>query len=840
MRRTTVTAGLALILTMGAAPAQAQDSVTVTANARYQKGALHRLLWGGEYRDLWATPLRVPVLRPDTFAGGLTPLRAGGGLATESLHMRGADGLEYVFRSVDKNAERGLPEDAHHSLVASIAQDQVANKHPGAALVVEPILAAAGILHPVPALYVMPDDPFLGEFRARFAGRLGMVEVRPEDEKDSGGASYLGADRVIGAERLLERLEASPRERLDAREYLRARLVDMLVGDWDRHLDQWRFAGFKSGDDWRWRPIPRDRDNAFNDNAGLLMIPVRAAFPQLTTWGPRYGNVFGLVKHASDLDRVLLSELEWPAWDSAARFVQARVTDAVIARATGAMPPEYRAESAAGLASDLRMRRDSLGTAARAFYLLLASDVDVHATDEDERAEVVRRSDGGVDVVIRSEGIAAPLFRRRFDAGETREVRLYLQGGDDRAVVRGTSRGGIQVRLIGGGGDDALADSSAAGARMTVLHDDRGDNELVRGRGTVVDTREYDPAPPKTVFGNPPSPRDWGSDQSYFTPWGAWQANVGPILGVGPTWTRYGFRRQPYARQIAVRALYAPLEDGIGVEALADFKRTSTGGGLRMRAGARTFDMVRFHGFGNESPGEGEERYEVTQDELVAEASMYSPLGRRAWWSVGPSVRWRDPRNRETLLDGVRGGDGVLTAGVAGEIRIDGRDTLPVTRRGWWARATGGGFGSDAGGPFGRAGVEGRAYLPVGSGGPVLAVRAGGEAVRGDAPFQESAFLGGYGSLRGAPFQRYAGDAAVYGGAELRQPIGQVRLLLRGRVGAFGFAEGGRVYVDGESPGDWHPTVGAGAWFESLGQVATLTWAHGDMDRLYLGLGLPF
>ncbi|HEY0037799.1 MAG TPA: hypothetical protein VGB66_13980, partial [Longimicrobium sp.] len=110
-----LSAGLALL---AGAPAAAQDT-TVVAGPRYGAGPFHRALWGGAYRDLWTTPVRVPVLNPDTFAGGLRVLEAGGGLATESLRMRGADGREYTFRSVDKTPERGLPPDLRDGLVES-------------------------------------------------------------------------------------------------------------------------------------------------------------------------------------------------------------------------------------------------------------------------------------------------------------------------------------------------------------------------------------------------------------------------------------------------------------------------------------------------------------------------------------------------------------------------------------------------------------------------------------------------------------------------------------------------------------------------------------------------
>jgi hypothetical protein len=830
---------LALGLATAAGSAAAQQTATVAAGARYQAGSFHRSLWGGAYRDLWATPIRVPILAPDTFAGGLRVEQEGGGLATESLRMRGRDGREYVFRSVDKDPGRGLPPDLRGGPVQTVAQDEVANKHPASALVVDPLLTAVGILHVQPRLFVMPDHAFLGEHRERFAGRLGWVELRPEDDED-GAPAFAGAQKVVGTERLFERLEEDPRERLDAREYLVARLMDILVGDWDRHLDQWRWAGYKSGDNWRWRPVPRDRDNAFNDYAGLLNLPVRAAAPQFARWDEDYVDVPGLVQTGADLDRRLLSELDRAAWDSAVAFVRARVTDAVIEGAVRRMPAEYIPLNGEVLAGQLRSRRDHLGEAAGEFYALLASDVNVHSTDKKERAEVQRLPEGSVDVVIRSEGVPGTWFRRRFLPAETREVRLYLQGGDDQAVVRGTASNSIQVRLIGGGGDDVLADSGRAGARSTVIHDDRGDNRFVRGPGTKVDTRPYDPPAPRSLFGNPPAPRDWGADFAPISPYARWQPNVGPVLGAGPRWTRYGFRRQPYKREISLRGVYAPLEDGVGVEADADFRRTSSRDGLRLAAGARTFDVIRFHGLGNDSPGDIEEEYEVTHSVVEAQARWYGWTGSRASYSIGPVARWMDPRDDADRLAPLRGGDGLAQAGLAGGVQIDARDTLPVTRGGWLVRGGARALAHDAGAPFARVEGEGRAYLPLLGGGTSLALRAGGAVVRGGYPFQEAAYLGGGESLRGFPYQRFAGDAAAFGAAEVRQPVGQVHVLVRARVGVFGFGEAGRVWLDGESPGDWHPSWGGGAWFETTGRVVTLTYARADVTRLYAGFGLPF
>jgi hypothetical protein len=844
VRLRTFAAISAAALACAAVPARsalAQDTLVV-AGPDYEAGAFARFANGDEYRAEWTTPVRVPILDPARFAGGLAILQAGGGFATESLRMRGADGREYVFRSVDKTAGRGLPEDLHGSFVEWIVQDLTSAKHPGSALLLPPLLEAVGVLHVTPVMYVMPDHPFLGEHREKFAGRLGQVEERPEDAEDKPGPVFADADRIVGTPRLFERLEEDPDERVVSREFLAARLVDLVVGDWDRHPDQWRWAGFEGdGDRITWRPIPRDRDNAFSDYEGLFPATARAFAPNLTRYGPGWRDLEGYFHLPTPLDRRLLTDLDRAAWNAVTAQVRARVTDEVIARAVRAMPVEWQPEGAEELAAAMRGRRDRLEEASGALYLRLASDVDVRASDKDDRAAVTRHPDGSVEVALYESDGDGPFFSRRFVPAETREVRLYLHGGDDFAVIRGTAPRSIQMRLIGGGGDDVLADSSVGGRRgMSVLHDDRGNNRLIPGREGRVDTRAWEPDSVRGLFGNQPPAQDWGADFSPVTPWGAWVSNVGPVVGVGPVWTRYGFRRQPYARQVGVRALYAPLENGIGVEGYADFVRTGRPSGLRFAAGARTFDVVRFHGFGNDSPGDNGEEFEVTSNEVRAEAMWYGRMGRRGSWRAGPLARWIDPREPAfTDVPSPPGSDGFVQAGALGRFELDGRDSLPVTRRGWWMGAGAEGFGSDVGGAFGSVRGEGRTYLSLG-GGPILALRAGGEVVRGDFPFTEAAFIGGGGSLRGYSFQRFAGDAAAFGSVELRQPLGQVRLLVRGRVGVFALADAGRVWMDGESEGDWHTDYGAGLWFETLGIPLTLTYARGDIDRLYVGMGMPF
>ena len=191
-----------------ATSAVAQDSVSVAAGPQYAASGIKAVLLGADYRDAWATRIRVPVLDLDRYAGGITATERGGGNQTISLRFQSTDGREYTFRSVDKYPR--LPDEPAlaGTVVGAVIQDQVSSLHPAAALIVAPILDAVGVLHPEPMLAVMPDDPDLGEFREEFAGMLGLIEERP-DEQEGDRPGFGGFTKIVATETLFGWYDAS-------------------------------------------------------------------------------------------------------------------------------------------------------------------------------------------------------------------------------------------------------------------------------------------------------------------------------------------------------------------------------------------------------------------------------------------------------------------------------------------------------------------------------------------------------------------------------------------------------------------------------------------------------
>ncbi|MEE8060333.1 MAG: hypothetical protein V3T16_00820, partial [Gemmatimonadales bacterium] len=325
----------------GTASAQRQAVMdTATPGARYSASGFYRFLFGSSYRDLWTTPIEVPVLDLTAVGGGLTPAGTGGGQQTLNLRFMGADGLPYTFRALDKDPTVVLPEDLQESFAADVVQDQVSSAFPTAPPVVEAFLLAAGGFPRGSRIVIMPDDPLLGEYREQFAGRLGTIETWA-NERPGGQPGFAGASDVISTDELWEKFLADPHQQVNLPSFLEARLIDIYVGDWDRHRGQWRWGNIGPGDPPSWEAFPEDRDQAFTRYDGALFMLAGNLAPQLTRFGKKYSHILGAAWNGRDLDRWLLPRLEKPVWDSVALALQEVLTDELIQDAVGLLPASH-------------------------------------------------------------------------------------------------------------------------------------------------------------------------------------------------------------------------------------------------------------------------------------------------------------------------------------------------------------------------------------------------------------------------------------------------------------------------------------------------------------------
>lgn len=828
----------------------AQHDTTLVAGPLYGRGALHRMLFGSEYRQLWTAPVRARVLDLGTFAGGLTPTTAGGGFQTKSLRFRGADGFTYGFRSVDKDPSL-LPPELDGTFLDDIVRDQTSSQHPGAPAVVAALLEAAGVLHGQPMLVVLPDDPRLDSFRTRFAGTLGYLERRT-----TGGNRFAGAREIVDSPDMIRRIFSDPAQSVDAHAFLRARLMDLFVGDWDRHRDQWDWALLGEGAAQRWQPIPGDRDHAFVRFDGLLPTVARnTSSPLLLEFGGEFSDLNGQVFNGRDLDRWLLGSLDQSAWDGVARDLQSRLTDSVLHAAAESLAPGWRELEAGRLERLMRERRDDLLDAARAFYRWLAREAEIHTTGAADDVTLERRAGGSLAVRITANG--SPWYSRQFEPGETREVRLFLarpldendtadiriygMGARDRVTVTGDGPARITVRIVA----DSTTQLPAAGmAGVEVYPAVWRAAPAGVGPGSVVVHRV-----PSDSLELPPD-RSWGSRRMPIS-WIGGGPDIGIFFGLGVSRTAYGFRKTPSASRWSARAGWATQAGQGRIAIEGQLRREQSSVRTEVRAWGSGIEVLRWHGLGNATADSADAAYHrVNRAEAGATVQLVLPLVNNMELGIGPSVLYSHTRVQagRIIADSLPyGSDNFGMAGVRASLRWDTRDRHLGPTRGALLAIGGSAWPATWGLDSAFAEVHGQlsTYLTARNAPlrPTLALRAGAKQVFGGYPYAEAAFIGDAATVRLGRQNRYGGDKAAWAGSELRLALTRFRVLLPGELGVFGLAETGRVWVKGETSERWHAAVGGGVWISLVqpGNVFSIALAQSaERSAIYVLAGFAY
>jgi hypothetical protein len=355
--------------------------------------------------------------------------------------------------------------------------------------VVAPLAEAAGVPHATPRLvYVRPGEEGFDEYEEKLSDRLYMLEEKYNDRRALVG-ELAGAHDIAGPNKMLNHRYAHDDHSVDQLAFARARLLDLLIGDWDRHEGQWEWAEYKQGGEHIYRPIPKDRDNAFfRFGGGALswLFTRRWAFRKFESFTGEYEDMRALMVNSEFIDARALPEVTAQQFDSIAHVLQREITDQVIEEAVDRLPgPVYQLEGEE-MARRLRSRRDLLDEAAREFYEILSERVLVVGTDEEDLFEVVRRGGGETEVTVRRKSDGKATFHRVFHPSETAEIVLHGLAENDVFEVSGEAGKGIQVTIVGGRGQDRIRDSSRVGGwgKKTRVYDTPRGTDIAGGPET--------------------------------------------------------------------------------------------------------------------------------------------------------------------------------------------------------------------------------------------------------------------------------------------------------------------------------------------------------------------
>lgn len=803
------------------------DSLRITPGTGYAAGRGKRFWLGANYRDVWTSPVTVPVL--NLKKEGLTPTERGGGMQTLSLRLVDPEKHEFAIRSIEKYPEKAIPASLRSGLANDLVQDQISASHPFGAVAVAPLAQAAGVYHANPRLVATPNDISLGDYQHTFANTLMLMEERA-DGNYKGTGLFGNTTKLYSTPKLLDKLQDDNDNRVDQMTVLRARLFDMWIGDWDRHDDQWRWASFKTEKGLRFEPVPRDRDQAFFVNEGILpkIVSRRWLMPKIQGFDYKIRYVPGFNNNARFFDRSFLTEPDRADWLAMADTLQRLMTDDVINESLNHLPEPSRTLTAETIAAKLKQRRADLARYADEQYRFLAEAVDVVGSDKDERFDLTRQPDGKTEVVVyklnKKNEPTQQLYKRTFDPGETKEIRLYGLGGDDQFVIHGTAPRGSLVRIIGGKGDDVITDSSSVGgwSRKTWVYDLRKNTTISGGpetRSRLSDDKavnNYD----RTAF-----------RYNLTMPLVSVQANPddGLFIGGGVLRRTQGFRKTPFAQQHRITVNHAFATEAYSFHYDGTFTDLLGKADLLINADIKAPNFVQnFFGIGNETifdKEKGVNYYRVRFANWSLNALLQHKVGKASFF-YGPSIERIEVEEgqkkfiqeyAQSIPDGKRLFSSFLYGGLKAGFTVDTRNNPLLTTRGlrWHTSLTAYRGLNDQSKSFTQLQSDLSFYASIRL--PAIltiATRVGTSLNLSDNfEFFQASTLGGLTNLRGFRRTRFAGESAFYHNLDLRMRLFTIKTyLFPAYAGVLAFNDIGRVWVDGEKSSVWHHGYGGGIW----------------------------
>ncbi len=827
---------------------------------------VYESIWGDRYRDLYGTLVEAPVAVLDTLYGGLTVERAGGGHQTRSLRLKDKEGRDYNMRALEKSAVQFLQTVAYkdtpvetkfeNTLAEDIIRDFYTSAHPYAFLAIPTLSKAAGIFHTNPQVFYVPKQKALGDYNREYGDELYMIVERPEEgwkDHETFGSPNHDIESTSG---VFERLRRDEKYKLDEPEYIKARMFDMLVGDWDRHEDQWRWAEFEDEEgNHLFKPIPRDRDQVFSNFDGAFFNTLRGLTGfanQFAVYSDNINNIEWFNSAAVGLDRSLIQNVGREEWLQQAKFLQEQITDEVIEEAFSKLPKETMGESTDKIISSLKGRRDNLVDIASRYYDYFAKVAIISATDKDDYLDIQRLPEGKTRVAVHriKDGEKADVVSdKTYDWNYTKEMWIYGLDDDDIFEVAGNGPANIRIRIIGGQNNDIYRIKN--GKNIKVYDHKSLPNTVEINDGADFNfTDKYD----INVF---------DKDRRIYTtsailPAVGYNPDDGFQVGLSGNYTTYGFRRNPFTAQHRIRGGYYFATQSFDLSYQGEFAHVFGDFNLLIGAHFTNPSYTRnFFGIGNETvnPEEelGKEFNRVRISRIGGETGINkkTPFGR--YYELMASfegVQIEETADRlisEAFPENDEIFDRQYFAGLEGLFRYESYDDILNPTNGLKFEFVAGGKMNTAETDktyayfnpfleFYRAVVRNRKL--------VLHSRFNAEILMGDDfEFYQAASLGGLESLRGYREQRFIGESAFAWGNDLRYSFNEFKTsFLPFQVGIFAGYDVGRVWLDGEDSNQWHDNYGGGFWITGADAVSAKfnLFTGGEKPRVSFSIGVNF
>lgn len=835
-------------------------SASVYNDSLLGKSRFYNFLWGKHYRKYYGQKVTVPVLSLDTLYGGLSALRWGTDEFSNSLFAGDRRGREYIMRGLRKDAvgqlqavafkEQPVADVLRNTYAESFVLDFYTSSHPYLQFAAGHLARYAGISNATPSLYYIPKQNALQSFNENFGDAMYLLEEFPANGGNR-GETFGRPIAIVGTEIVLQQTRKDEKYRIDEKAYIRARLFDMLIGDWDRDEEHWRWGVFPEGTNIVYRPVPVGRDQAFTkyDGALLFVVLKNPAFRHMQTFRDDIRNIRWFNSRAYPLDVALLKTSGRSDWEEQARILQNELTDEEIQRSFNSLPAEVRDELIEDIIRKVRSRRDKLPDFGRRYHKVLARTVLVTGTDNANRFKVDRLPGGKTSVSMYSfkNEDEVLLSQRVYDRNLTKNLWVYAHDGKDIFEVNGKQRNPIRLRLFGGLDTDTY--NIERGNRV-FLHDLRSQQSEVS-----ADFRT------RTVFNDDYELNNYDFRKPKFNAFSGlpnlgYNPDDGVKVGASLTYTVNGLKRNPYSQRHNLRTNYFFATSGYEVMYKGLFPEVLPNTLLQLDARYTSPNFsFNFFGYGNETNNMEDEKgmdYNRVKAEIISLSPTITRSGESGSYFLA-NTRLRSVRVQSTAGRFISEGlvdDEVFSrqdyASVAVRYGFENYDVPANPTLGMK-------FYLEAGYEVNLADARkqvphleaavGFSHRIIPSGKLVFASYAKAKAIFSDTyEFYQMAAIGGDYDVRAFRSERFTGKQSFFQSSDVRFEIGQFNNIVPLKYGLLTGFDYGRVWLPEEHSSKWHSSYGGGVWLNGINLLtAKLSWFHSsEGGRISVGLGFGF
>ena len=824
------------------------------------KSGLYRFFWGNHYRDLYSKEIEAPVLDLSKLPGNVHAISEGGGNQSRSLRLIDDEEHEYTAREIRKSAVRFIQSKIkdhyvqdfmQNTIAEDIVQDFYTTAQPYAPFALNPIFDSLDIYNAEPKIYYMPKQKQLGIYNEDYGDKLYMLEAHAGDENKSFGR-FGDADDIISTKDLLAEIRETKKNKVDESNFLKVRLMDFVVGDYDRHYDQWRWAEYEQADSTKlYKTIRRDRDQAFPKYDGLILSILKLGlidFRSMEKYDDDVDNVKWMSRYAYPLDQAFLKEITWEDWQKQVQFIQKNMTDETIEEAFKTLPESAQDESIVAIKKSLKARRDNLEAIAKRYYEYLMGHQILLGTEDKDEFLITRKPNGETTVKLTTED--AQSFERTYSKDLTKEIWIYGLDDEDTFKIVGEGDHYIPMKILGGENNDVY---DFENNRKAKVYDYKNKKNTFTNSGTrkwLVDSYDintYNDASRKlNAFSTLPSVG--------FNP------DQGLNVGLSGTYTTYSLANNPFSTEQTLTAKYYAATQGFELNYAGEFAHVfyNWNFGLNARYTSPNY-AINFFGTGNDT---------FYDDDAVDRDFNRVRIKQ---WSVAPSLIYRKDRvmmrfgpmlesyDVDYDFNGVTGDPTVLAAndvvfdkqtyaGAEAAFQYKNKmGEIAFIRRGFQFDVVAG-YKTNID-EYSNEFTYLKPTLSIDfplhpSGMAVLATKVGAHMNFGDSyEFYHGATLGGNTSLRGFRNERFNGETAFYQSTDLRVGISEIKTnFIPLRIGVSAGFDYGRVWVENDNSQQWHTSYGGSVFINGFKALTANVgyYTSKESNRVLFTLGFAF